>query len=472
MSKIKKNIEIADLEIVDTSTEGMGVGKKERMVVFVEGAIPGDKVNALIYRKKNSFAQAKLTELITPSPYRLKPVCQHFGTCGGCKWQHMTYNSQLLFKHKHVLDSFERIGKLDFPEIKPVLPSADVLFYRNKLEFSFSNKRWLTPEEIIQKESITDKNALGFHIPGMFDKVLNIQECFLQPNPSNDIRLAVYDFALKNKFTFFDIRNKTGFLRTLMIRNNIKGDFMVLISMFENLPDKILLLCEFLKNKFPCIKSLQYVHNPKGNDSLHDLTPIVFFGEDYIVEAMEGLEFRISAKSFYQPNPKQALELYKIARDFASPQKDDIVYDLYSGTGTISQFVARYCKKVIGVEYVEEAVLNAKENASFNKMENVQFVVGDMKKVFTTEFVERNGKPDIIITDPPRSGMDREVVEQIMRLLPRKIVYVSCNPATQARDIAMLKECYSIVSIQPVDMFPQTSHVENVVLLIRNSEKI
>jgi 23S rRNA (uracil1939-C5)-methyltransferase len=451
--------------VVDTSTEGKAIAKHENLVVFIEGAVPGDVVDVMVHRKKNSYAEAKAIKIVSPSPYRIDPKCEHFGTCGGCKWQSLDYSRQLYFKQKYVSDAFTRIGKLTFDQIDPILANKDVYYYRNKLEFSFSNKKWLTNEEIKNDVEVANKNALGFHIPGLFDKILDINNCYLQAEPSNSIRLAIREYAFKNDLTFFDIRNKAGFLRTVMIRTTSTKQVMVVLSMFENREEEMLALCEYLKVKFPLITCLQYVFNPKGNDTIQDLDIKTYHGSDAIVEEMEGLKFNISAKSFYQTNSDQAYELYKITRDFAKLDKDDLVYDLYTGTGTIANFIARSCKKVVGIEYVEAAVKDAFKNSELNGITNTGFFAGDMKNVFTEEFVFKNGKPDVIITDPPRAGMAPEVVDVILKLSPKRVVYVSCNPSTQARDLALMEGLYNIVKVQPVDMFPQTAHVENVVLL-------
>jgi len=465
MSKIKKNFVLEALEVVDTSTEGKAIAKHENLVVFIEGAIPGDVVDVMVHRKKNSYAEGKAIKIITPSPYRITAKCEHFGTCGGCKWQSLDYTRQLFYKQKYVTDAFTRIGKLEYEEVLPILANKAPYFYRNKLEFSFSNKKWLTVEEIKNDVEIENKNALGFHIPGLFDKILDIDNCYLQAEPSNSIRLAIRDYAFKNKLTFFDIRNKAGFLRTVIIRTTSTKQIMVVLSMFEDLEDEMQKLCTHLMEKFPTINSLQYAHNPKGNDTIHDLNIKTFFGLDYIVEEMEGLKFNISAKSFYQTNSEQAFELYKITRNLAQLNETDIVYDLYTGTGTIANFVAKKCKKVIGIEYVEAAVADAFKNSEANGISNTFFKAGDMKDIFTYEFINEHGNPDVIITDPPRAGMHPDVIAVMMNLKPKRIVYVSCNPSTQARDLALMESLYKIEIVQPVDMFPQTAHVENVVLL-------
>lgn len=467
MSKIKKNIFVENAEIVDISSEGKSVAKVDGMVIFVDGGVPGDVADVMITRKKNNYAEGHVVNLKQASPNRLQPKCEHFGYCGGCKWQHMNYETQLFFKQKTVADALTRIGHLDISTLKPIFANKESYFYRNKLEFSFSDKKWLTNEEVKSGLEIDNRNALGFHIPKMFDKILDIKNCYLQAEPSNSIRNEIRDFANKHDLTFFGVRNKTGLLRTLMIRSSSTGELMVLIQFFENQPENIQLLLNHLKTTFPQITSLQYVINPKGNDTLQDLEIITFSGKDHIFEEMEGLKFKISAKSFYQTNSPQAYELYKITRDLCGLTGNELVYDLYTGTGTIANFVAKKAKKVIGVEYVEDAVIDAKNNSDFNKIDNTLFYAGDMKDVLNNEFIKTHGKPDVIITDPPRAGMHEDVVSVILNAAPKKIVYVSCNPATQARDLAMMVGQYEIKEILPVDMFPQTAHVENVVLLER-----
>ena len=470
MSKIKKNFILEDLEVVDISTEGKAIAKQDGLVVFIDGAVPGDVVDVMVHRKKNNLAEGKVHAVKQLSRYRVEPVCQHFGTCGGCKWQNLDYAAQLSFKQKYVYDAFTRIGKLTFKEIRPILGNTSGYFYRNKMEFSFSNKKWLTTEQIARKDEIENKNGLGFHIPGMFDKILDIHSCSLQADPSNDLRNAVRQYAFEHGLSFFDIRNKTGFLRTLMIRTASTGEIMVLIAVFEWLENELVGLLNFLKNNFPQITSLLYTHNPKGNDTLHDLEVKVYHGSDHIIEEMEGLKFKVSAKSFYQTNSEQAYELYKITRDFADLKGNEIVYDLYTGTGTIANFVATRAKKVIGIEYVEDATKDAEENSKANGISNTLFFAGDMKDILNETFILTHGKPNVIITDPPRAGMHEDVIQVILKTLPEKIVYVSCNPSTQARDLALMADHYEVVRIQPVDMFPQTAHVENVVLLQLKSQ--
>lgn len=467
MSKIKKNIFVENATIVDISSEGKSVAKVDGMVIFVDGGVPGDVADVMITRKKNNYAEGHIVTLKTPSENRIEPVCQHFGSCGGCKWQHLNYETQLVFKQKTVADALTRIGKLDISTLQPIFPNKQDYYYRNKLEFSFSDKKWLTSDEIKSGENIDNRNALGFHIPKMFDKILDIQTCYLQEEPSNTIRNEIRDFANKHGLTFFGVRDKTGLLRTLMIRTTSKGELMVLIQFFEDQPENIELLLNHLKTLFPQITSLQYVINQKGNDTLQDLDIKTFYGRDHIFEEMEGLQFKISAKSFYQTNSLQAYELYKITRDFCGLTGNEVVYDLYTGTGTIANFVAKQAKKVIGIEYVEDAVEDARVNSKLNRIENTAFFAGDMKDILNESFIANHGKPDVIITDPPRAGMHEDVVRVLLKAAPEKIVYVSCNPATQARDLAMMTESYEIVKIQAVDMFPQTAHVENVALLVR-----
>jgi 23S rRNA (uracil1939-C5)-methyltransferase len=465
MTKIKKNFILNNLEVIDTSTEGKAIARHEGLVVFVEGAVPGDVVDVLVHRKKNSFAEGRIEKFIEYSGNRVTPLCEHFGVCGGCKWQNLNYDKQLEFKQKYVYDAFTRIGKLAFPEMLPIVANNNTYFYRNKLEFSFSNKKWLTNAEMADGKEIDNKNALGYHIAGMFDKILDIQNCYLQPEPSNTIRNAVKAFAMEHNLSFFDIRNKTGLLRTLLIRTTGTGETMVVVSVFEWLEKEVLTLLDFIKKEFPGITSLQYVHNNKGNDTLAGLDIKTYYGRDYITEEMEGLKFKISARSFYQTNSQQAHQLYKITRDFAGLTGVETVYDLYTGTGTIANFVAGKAKKVIGIEYVEDAVMDARANSEHNRIRNTLFFAGDMKDVLNAGFILAHGSPDVLITDPPRAGMHEDVVSAILKAHPRRIVYVSCNPATQARDLAMIQPQYQIKKTQAVDMFPQTAHVENVTLL-------
>ncbi|HBU77864.1 MAG TPA: 23S rRNA (uracil(1939)-C(5))-methyltransferase RlmD [Muricauda sp.] len=466
MRKNRRRKTFENVEVIDAGAKGKSVGKApDGRVIFLTNAVPGDVVDVMTTKKRKAYFEGVATNFHTLSDRRTEPVCQHFGTCGGCKWQHMGYEHQLYFKQKEVENNLKRIGNLELPDTTPILGSKEQYFYRNKMEFSFSDSRWLTQKEINSDEEIDDRNALGFHIPGMWDKILDIKKCHLQQDPSNAIRLETKSFANKNGLTFFNPRKQEGLLRTLMIRTSSTGEIMVLIQFFEEDTKNRELLLNHLKETFPEITALLYVINSKGNDTIYDQDVICFAGRDHIFEEMEGLQFKINAKSFYQTNSAQAYELYKVARDFAGLTGDELVYDLYTGTGTIAQFVSKKAKKVIGVESVPEAIEDAKANALHNNISNVDFYVGDMKNVFNDDFIAAHGQPDVIITDPPRDGMHKQVVEQLLQVAPPKIVYVSCNSATQARDLALMKEQYKVTKVQPVDMFPQTHHVENVVLL-------
>ncbi|MBU2976577.1 23S rRNA (uracil(1939)-C(5))-methyltransferase RlmD [Zobellia sp. B3R18] len=455
-----------NIEVVDAGAKGKTIGKApDGRVIFLTNTVPGDVVDVQTTKKRKAYFEGVATAFHSYSDKRTEPQCQHFGVCGGCKWQDMGYEHQLYYKQKEVENNLKRIGHLELPETTPILGSEEQYFYRNKMEFSFSDSRWLTLEEIQSNEDIADKNALGFHIPGMWDKILDIKKCHLQQDPSNAIRLETRDFAIKNGLTFFNPRNQHGQLRTLMIRTASTGELMVMIQFYENDKAKRELLLNHLKETFPEITSLLYVINQKQNDTIYDQEIVCFSGRDHIFEEMEGLKFKINAKSFYQTNSAQAYELYKLTREFADLRGNELVYDLYTGTGTIAQFVSKKAKKVVGIESVPEAIADAKANALRNEISNVDFFVGDMKNVFNQEFIDANGTPDVIITDPPRDGMHKDVVQQILNIAPEKVVYVSCNSATQARDLALMKEMYQVVKVQPVDMFPQTHHVENIVLL-------
>ncbi|MCP4883456.1 MAG: 23S rRNA (uracil(1939)-C(5))-methyltransferase RlmD [Flavobacteriales bacterium] len=468
MSRKKKFHLFENIEVVDTAAKGKTVAKSpDGRVVFLSNAVPGDIVDIRTGRKRKSYFEGKAIKFHHLSDKRVDPVCEHFGLCGGCKWQHMNYQDQLFYKQKEVTNNLLRIGHLELPEVTPIAGCEKIYFYRNKMEFSFSDSRWLTEEELKSDIEFEDKNACGFHIPGMWDKILDVNQCHLQEDPSNAIRNSIKEFAIENNIAFFNPRQRTGILRTLMIRISSTGEIMLVLQLFKEDKEKRELLLNYIANTFREITSLQYIINEKGNDSIYDQDIILFKGRDHIFEEMEGLKFKINAKSFYQTNSTQAYELYKIARDFADLQGDEIVYDLYTGTGTIAQFVASKAKKVVGVEAVPQAIEDAKENAKMNGIENTVFYDGDMAKVFTQDFIEENGHPDLIITDPPRDGMHQKVVAQILNILPEKVVYISCNSATQARDLALMKEEYVIEKSQAVDMFPQTHHVENVVLLKR-----
>ncbi|MDE3743772.1 23S rRNA (uracil(1939)-C(5))-methyltransferase RlmD [Maribacter polysaccharolyticus] len=466
MRKKRRNQVFENVEVIDAGAKGKTVGRApDGRVIFLTNTVPGDVVDVRTTKKRKAYFEGVATTFHTYSEKRTAPQCEHFGICGGCKWQHMGYEHQLYYKQKEVENNLRRIGHLEFPTPNAILGSEEQYFYRNKMEYSFSDSRWLSLEEIQSEAEIKDRNALGFHIPGMWDKILDIKKCHLQADPSNAIRLEVKDFALKNNIPFFNPRNQHGMLRTLMIRTASTGEIMVVLQCFEDHTAKRELLLQHLKETFPEITSLQYVINSKQNDTIYDQDIICFSGRDYIVEEMEGLQFKINAKSFYQTNSKQAYELYKVTRDFAGLTGEELVYDLYTGTGTIAQFVSKKAKKVVGIESVPEAIEDAKANAANNKIDNVDFFVGDMKNVFNTEFIEEHGTPDVIITDPPRDGMHKDVVQQLLNIAPKKIVYVSCNSATQARDLALMKDHYALTKVQAVDMFPQTHHVENVVLL-------
>lgn len=455
-----------NIEVIDAGAKGVSVAKApDGKVVFLPNVVPGDVVDVQTTRKRKAYYEGKAINFHSYSEHRTEPVCEHFGTCGGCKWQNMKYERQLFYKNQEVQNNLQRIGKIELPEFEPILGSEKQFFYRNKMEFGFSNARWMTQEEIASGKEFEHKNALGFHIPKMWDKILDIEKCHLQQDPSNAIRNEIKEFATKNNLEFFDARNQEGFLRTLMIRTASTGEIMVLIQFFKDDKANRELLLNFVAERFPEITSLLYVINSKGNDTLYDQDIQLFKGRDYILEEMEGLHFSINAKSFYQTNSDQAFELYKITRDFAGLTGEELVYDLYTGTGTIAQFVSKKAKKVIGVEAVPEAIEDAKANAVRNNITNCDFFAGDMKNVFNDEFIATHGQPDVIITDPPRDGMHKDVVGQILKIAPNRVVYVSCNSATQARDLALLDEKYKVIRVRPVDMFPQTHHVENVVLL-------
>ncbi|XJR90113.1 23S rRNA (uracil(1939)-C(5))-methyltransferase RlmD [Elizabethkingia anophelis] len=470
MQKKKKNVILENIKLLSAGAKGVSVGKTEDgKTILVSGAVPGDVVNARMKKSKKNYIEAEAVEILEESPDRVNARCMHFSVCGGCKWQNLSYEKQLQFKEDEVLNNIRRIGGIEGFEALPILGSAEQYFYRNKMEFSFSNARWLTLEEVNSTEEIADRNALGFHIPGQWSKILDLKECFLQEDPSNNIRLAVKEYAEENNLEFFDVRNQEGFLRTLMMRQNSKGEWMVLFQLFEENETERIKLLDFLLQKFPQIHTLLYAINPKGNDSIYDLDIQTYYGEGFLYEEMDGLRFKIGPKSFFQTNYKQALELYRKTLEFADLKGDEVVYDLYTGTGTIAQYVARNAKQVIGIEAVQEAIDAAKEHAELNGLTNCTFYCGDMKDIFNQEFLESHPKADVLITDPPRDGMHAKVVEQILNLSPEKIVYVSCNSATQARDLAMLKEHYNLVKVLPVDMFPQTHHVENIALLIKKS---
>ncbi|MGM9692112.1 MAG: 23S rRNA (uracil(1939)-C(5))-methyltransferase RlmD [Alloprevotella sp.] len=471
MSRKRKPLPIlTDILITDVAAEGKAIAKVDNLVIFVPYVVPGDVVDLQIKRKKHSYAEAEAIALKKPSELRAKPFCKHFGVCGGCKWQCLPYEEQLRFKQKQVWDNLTRIGKIELPEMMPILGSKHVARYRNKLEFGFSNKKWLTSEQVASGVQFDCMDAVGFHIPGAFDKILDIEECHLMDDINNRLRNSIRAYALAHGLTFFDLREQTGLLRNMMIRTSATGEIMLLMQFCMRGADdeaQAKALMEHLHATFPEVTSLLYVNNTKCNDTIGDLDVQTYAGTPFIYETMEGLRFKVGPKSFYQTNTEQAYELYKVARDFAALTGDELVYDLYTGTGTIANFVARQARQVVGIEYVPEAIEDAKVNAGLNGLDNTLFYAGDMKDILTTGFIERHGKPDVIITDPPRAGMHTDVVNAILFAAPRRIVYVSCNPATQARDLALFDADYRVTKVQPVDMFPQTHHVENVVCLER-----
>ncbi len=452
--------------ITDVAAEGKALARVNDLVVFVPYVAPGDVVDIQLLRKRHNYAEGKAIAFHTYAAERAVPFCEHFGVCGGCKWQHLPYEAQLRYKQKQVVDNLTRIGKVDLGEVLPIIGSARTQFYRNKLEFTFSNKKWLTEEQVQSGETFDEMNGLGFHIPGMFDKVLDIHKCWLQDDISNRIRLAIKDYCLQHEgYPFFDLRNQEGFMRTLMIRTASTGDLMLVVVFFHEDRERREALLDYIAQQFPEITSLLYVINGKCNDTITDQEVHVYRGNDHIIEEMEGLRFKVGAKSFYQTNSHQAYELYKVARSFAGLTGGELVYDLYTGTGTIANFVSRQAREVIGIEYVPEAIEDAKVNSALNSITNTRFFAGDMKDILTDDFVHTHGRPDVIITDPPRAGMHEDVIKTILAASPKRIVYVSCNPATQARDLNLLDAAYAVRKVQPVDMFPHTHHVENVVLL-------
>lgn len=468
MSRKRRELPIVEnLEITGIAAEGKSLGRWNDMVVFVPFGAPGDVVDVQLTKKRHSFAEGKIVKMHTSSPMRVEPFCEHYGVCGGCKFQHIPYEEQLKYKQQQVEDALQRIAKVQLSAISPILGSANTCFYRNKLEFTFSNKSWLTREQLESDEQFDDRNALGFHIPNAFDKVLDINKCWLQDDVSNQIRNYIRLHAKQQGYSFFDLRANQGLMRTLMIRTSSTGELMLVVVFGANDQTAINEMMQSIKEAFPQITSLQYVVNLKCNDSLNDQEFVLFSGRDYIEEEMEGLKFRVGPKSFYQTNSAQAYELYKVARRMARLKGDELVYDLYTGTGTIANFVARQSRQVIGIEYVPEAIEDAKLNSRVNGIENTLFYAGDMKDILTDDFVQQHGCPDVMIIDPPRAGMHEDVVKVILNAQPKRLVYVSCNPATQARDLAMLDEKYSVEEVQPVDMFPHTQHVENVVALQR-----
>lgn len=458
-----KQFTIHNLTIDSAGNDGRCIGRADDMVVFVDNVVPGDVVDVFVYRKKRRFAEARPILFHHYSEFRVEPRCKHFGLCGGCKWQNLDYAKQIEFKRNHVVDCLTRLCKIELPEIMPCIGSSNQFYYRNKMEYTFSTRRWvMNPEDKTENGEV---NTLGFHMPGRFDKILQIDDCHLQGSFHNELRNYIYDYAIKHELEFYDLRKQEGLLRSIIIRNTTQGEWMIIFT-FHHLDEAVVFaLMRDVAEKFPQLTTIDYVINPKLNNVISDLDAINFKGQGYMVEHMDNLRFRINPKAFYQTNPAQAQVLYSVARDFAQLTGNELVYDLYTGTGTIALFLANQAKKVIGVEYVKEAIDDAKINAEINQIHNTEFYAGDMKDVLNDEFVAAHGKPDVVITDPPRTGMHPDVVKMIEGLGAKRVVYVSCNPATQARDLSMLDEKYKVTKVQPVDMFPQTNHVENVVLL-------
>ncbi|MDO4319210.1 MAG: 23S rRNA (uracil(1939)-C(5))-methyltransferase RlmD [Bacteroidales bacterium] len=466
MSRKRKPYPLLEgVTITDVAAEGNALARVDEMVVFVPYGAPGDVVDIRVTKKRKSYAEGRIERIVRPGDVRVEPRCSHFGVCGGCRWQHLPYDVQLQCKQRQVTDALKRIAKVGLPEISPIKGSADIWGYRNKMEYTFSNRRWLTHEQMASGEVFDDRDGAGFHIPGAFDKVLDIDRCYLQDDFSNRLRLFIKDYGRSHGMTFYDLREQHGLLRTLMVRMASTGEIMAVMSFGEDNPGQIKELLDAVRAEFPEITSLLYVVNLKANDTITDQEIITHSGRDYIEEEMEGLRFRVGPKSFYQTNSRQAYELYKVAREFAGLTGDELVYDLYTGTGTIANFVSRQARHVIGIEYVPEAIADAKVNSAVNGIENTEFYAGDMKDVLTDDFIASHGRPDVMIVDPPRAGMHADVVQVILNASPRRLVYVSCNPATQARDLALLDQKYKVTAVQPVDMFPHTHHVENVVRL-------
>lgn len=468
MSRKRKPYPVLEgVSIIDVAAEGNAIARVDDMVVFVPYGAPGDIVDIQLVKKRKSYAEGRIMRIVNPGNSRISPICSHFGICGGCRWQHLPYEVQLQCKQKQVVDALERIAKIELPPVLPIKGSDNIWEYRNKMEYTFSNKRWLTAEQMASGETFTERDGAGFHIPGAFDKVLDIEQCHLQESFGNDIRNFVKEYGISNGLSFYDLRGQNGLLRTLMVRIASTGETMAVMCFGEDDREAINAVMDAIRHRFPGITSLMYVINLKVNDTIADQEVILHSGREYIEEEMEGLRFRIGPKSFYQTNSRQAYELYKVVRDFAGLTGNELVYDLYTGTGTIANFVSRKARKVVGIEYVPEAIADAKVNSAVNGIENTVFYAGDMKDVLNAEFIARNGHPDVIIVDPPRAGMHSDVVDVILDAAPKRIVYVSCNPATQARDLALLDTRYRAVAVQPVDMFPHTHHVENVVRLER-----
>ena len=469
MARKKKPLPLLEnITITDVAAEGKAIAKVDNLVIFVPYAVPGDVVDLQIKRKKHSYAEAEVVKVHQYSDKRVKPFCKHFGICGGCKWQCLSYEDQLFYKQKQVVDNLTRIGKVEIPEVSPILGSKHIKEYRNKLEFGFSNKKWLTQEEISSGQKFDNMDAVGFHIPGAFDKILDIDQCLLMSDINNRLRNSIREYAISHQLSFYDLRAQTGLLRNMMLRTSATGEIMLLMQFCIRTDEEQSQANQVLAHvhtNFPDVTSLLWVNNLKCNDTIGDLDIQTYAGTDYIYETMENLRFKVGPKSFYQTNTEQAYELYKVARNFAGLTGNELVYDLYTGTGTIANFVAKQARQVIGIEYVPEAIEDAKVNAQLNNLDNTLFYAGDMKDILNREFIEKHGTPDVIITDPPRAGMHTDVIDTILFASPQRIVYVSCNPATQARDLQLLSVAYQVKAVQPVDMFPQTHHVENVVLL-------
>lgn len=469
MARKKKPLPLLEnITITDVAAEGKAIAKVDNLVIFVPYAVPGDVVDLQIKRKKHSYAEAEVVKVHQYSDKRVKPFCKHFGICGGCKWQCLSYEDQLFYKQKQVVDNLTRIGKVEIPEVSPILGSKHIKEYRNKLEFGFSNKKWLTQEEISSGQKFDNMDAVGFHIPGAFDKILDIDQCLLMSDINNRLRNSIREYAISRQLSFYDLRAQTGLLRNMMLRTSATGEIMLLMQFCIRTDEEQSQANQVLAHvhtNFPEVTSLLWVNNLKCNDTIGDLDIQTYAGTDYIYETMENFRFKVGPKSFYQTNTEQAYELYKVARNFAGLTGNELVYDLYTGTGTIANFVAKQARQVIGIEYVPEAIEDAKVNAQLNNLDNTLFYAGDMKDILNREFIEKHGTPDVIITDPPRAGMHTDVIDTILFASPQRIVYVSCNPATQARDLQLLSVAYQVKAVQPVDMFPQTHHVENVVLL-------
>ncbi|KPK87382.1 MAG: RNA methyltransferase [Bacteroides sp. SM23_62_1] len=464
----RKNLPLIEKVLVtDLAAQGKAIARIDQYVTFIANALPGDVVDLQVIRRKKSWQEAKAIHFHSFSDKRTPPFCEHFGICGGCRWQDLKYREQLYYKQKEINDQFARIGKLSYPQPEPIIGSESGKFYRNKLEFAFTNQRWLTREEIENETEIIHRNGLGFHVRSLYDKVIDLENCYLQPEPSNTIRLAIRNFAIRNQYSFFDLKNQSGLLRNLIIRTTLTGEVMVLVVFYDDDRDVREHILGHISGSFPEITSLMYAINQKANDSIYDLEFILYRGKDYIHEKLEDLRFRIGPKSFFQPNAIQASRMYTWIRENADLNGSETVYDLYTGTGAIAIFLAGHAKKVIGLEYIDDAVSDAKKNSLLNNISNTRFICGDIRKALNHDLLEQEGYPDIMITDPPRAGMHKDVIQSILNISPGRIIYISCNPATQARDVSLLADQYKIVRVQPFDMFPHTWHVENVVLLVK-----